>query len=112
MWFVFPQLRGLGHSEMSRRYAIRDLAEARAYLADPLLFGRLREATEAMLVHRSRAARDIVGTPDDLKFHSSMTLFALAAPDESLFAEALAAFFGGRRDPETLRLLGLPARGA
>jgi uncharacterized protein (DUF1810 family) len=105
MWFMFPQIAGLGHSEMSRRYAIADPAEARAYLADPVLGARLRDGIAAVLAHRGRSARDIFGQPDDLKFRSCLTLFAAAAPAEPLFAAALAAFFPEGPDPATLALL-------
>lgn len=105
MWFVFPQIEGLGASAMAQRYAIRSLDEAHAYLDHPLLGARLREC--AALVNRvqGRSAHEIFGSPDDLKFHSSMTLFAAAAPQEPLFAEALRKYFDGRRDPLTLARL-------
>lgn len=106
MWFVFPQLAGLGRSPTAAFFALEDLGAARAYAAHPVLGARLREATAAMLAHRGRSARAILGTPDDLKFRSSMTLFALALPGEPLFRAALAAFAGGRPDPLTLALLG------
>src|ERR1700753_2225748 len=76
MWFVFPQIKGLGFSAMARRYAIASLEEARAYLDHPILGDRLRDCTELVLLHRDSSARQIFGSPDDLKFHSSMTLFA------------------------------------
>lgn len=104
MWFVFPQARGLGKSPMSQRFAIGSLAEARAYLAHPVLGARLRECTRLVTAIEGRSARDIFGAPDDGKFRSSMTLFALAS-GESLFEEALAKYFGGRRDERTLALL-------
>jgi uncharacterized protein (DUF1810 family) len=88
MWFIFPQLRGLGASAMARRYAISDLEEARAYLAHPLLGPRLRASVEAVNQVAARSAHEIFGSPDDLKFRSSMTLFA-AAQDGSLFRTAL-----------------------
>ena len=105
MWFVFPQIAGLGRSETARRYAIRDLAEARAYLAHPLLGSRLIEATEAMLAHAgARRADAVLGSIDALKLASSMTLFEAAAdPAEAApFARCLDAFFAGRRDRATL----------
>ncbi|MGR6430632.1 DUF1810 domain-containing protein [Rhizobium sp. PAMB 3174] len=102
MWFIFPQIEGLGTSEMSRRYALHSLDEARAYLAHPVLGERLRECTRAMLKHADRSARQILGSPDDMKFHSSMTLFHCAAQNEPLFADALAAFFDGMEDAATL----------
>jgi uncharacterized protein (DUF1810 family) len=107
MWFIFPQLVGLGLSVMAERYGITGLAETRAYLHHPLLGGRLREATAAVLTHRDRSARTIFGVPDDLKFCSSMTLFALAEGDGSIFGEALDAFFSRKPDPGTMRLLDL-----
>lgn len=106
MWFIFPQLAGLGRSETARYYGVRDLAEARAYLADPVLGPRLRECAAAVLRHGDRTAHEIFGAPDDLKFRSCMTLFEFAAPDEPLFGEALGTFYGGERDGQTLRMLG------
>jgi uncharacterized protein (DUF1810 family) len=102
MWFVFPQLEGLGASAMAQRYAVRSLAEARDYLAHPLLGARLRECVGLVNNVQGRSAHEIFGSPDDLKFHSSMTLFAAAAPEEPLFVEALRKYFAGRRDPLTL----------
>lgn len=107
MWFIFPQIAGLGSSAMARRYAIASAAEARAYLADPLLGPRLRECTEAVLVHADQPAEQIFGGIDTLKLRSSMTLFAAVAEPGSPFERCLAAFFGGAPDPATLRLLGL-----
>ena len=108
MWFVFPQLAGLGRSDMARRYALASLTEARAYLGHPLLGPRLVEC--AALVNRveGRAIRDILGSPDDLKFRSCMTLFAAAAPEVPVFREALETFFGGAPDPLTAAELGAP----
>ncbi|QGM94308.1 DUF1810 domain-containing protein [Methylocystis rosea] len=105
MWFVFPQLEGLGTSEMARRYAIRSLAEAAAYLDHPLLGARLKECVGLVNKVEGRKAHEIFDSPDDLKFHSSMTLFAAAAPQEPLFGEALDKYFAGRRDPLTLAKL-------
>jgi uncharacterized protein (DUF1810 family) len=105
MWFVFPQLAGLGSSERARYYGIGSLAEARAYLAHPTLAANLRAVTNAMLLHRDRSALAILGSPDDLKFHASMTLFAEAAEDAALFEEALAAFFDAAPHRQTLELL-------
>lgn len=105
MWWVFPQLAGLGRSDTARFYAIASLAEARAYLAHPLLGARLTEATAAALLHRDRAAGAIFGEVDAAKFRSSLTLF-LAAGAGAPLEEALAAFFAGERDEATLRLLG------
>ena len=105
MWFIFPQLQGLGRSAMAQRYAISGRDEAIAYLQHPLLGARLRACTEAMLEHGSRSARQILGSPDDLKFHSSLTLFAQAASDPALFEQALQVFFNGRPDPASLERL-------
>ena len=105
MWFIFPQLAGLGRSETARYFALADLAEARAYLAHPLLGARLRRATALMLTHAGEAPERILGGIDAAKFRSSMTLFAEADPAEPLFPEALAAFHGGRPDRRTLELL-------
>ena len=106
MWFVFPQLLGLGHSQMAQRFALRSLDEAQHYLAHPLLGDRLRECTRLVINVEGRSVSDIFGYPDDLKFHSSMTLFALAAPQEPLFDAALKKFFGGQKDPKTIELMG------
>jgi len=106
MWFVFPQLAGLGHSAMARQYAISSLAEARAYLEHPLLGSRLVGLTELVNQVKGRSIREIFGSPDDLKFHSSMTLFALVRPDMPAFREALERYFGGVMDERTLEKLG------
>lgn len=106
MWFVFPQLAGLGHSGMAERYAIGSLDEAKAYIGDPLLGRRLVECIEAMLSHPALSAHDILGSPDDLKFRSSMTLFALVSPPKSVFHRAIDRFYEGEMDPRTLDLLG------
>lgn len=107
MWFVFPQIAGLGSSPTSRRFAIRGLAEAQAYLQHPLLGARLAECTAAVNALQGRSAREIFGVPDDSKFRSSMTLFELAAGPQSPFAAALQRYFGGARDPRTLELVRL-----
>ncbi len=95
MWFVFPQIAGLGSSAMAVRYALSCVEEAREYLNHPVLGARLRECTQLVLAADSSDAHAIFGSPDDLKFRSSMSLFAKAAPDEPLFADALDKFFGG-----------------
>ncbi|CAO4164794.1 DUF1810 domain-containing protein [Methylorubrum aminovorans] len=105
MWFVFPQIAGLGFSAMARRYAIGSLAEARAYLAHPLLGERLRTCTRAVNAWEDRSAHTLFGAPDDVKFRSSMTLFAQADPDAPDFTRALATFFDGQPDPLTLERL-------
>jgi len=106
MWYVFPQIAGLGFSETSRRYAIRSTAEARAYLAHPLLGPRLIECFEAALGVEDRTAHEIFGSPDDLKFRSCATLFACVAPPGSVFQRVLDKYFGAEGDPRTLELLG------
>ena len=107
MWFVFPQLRGLGHSAMAEQFGIADLAEARAYLAHPLLGPRLERCTKAVLAIPNSDLHAIFGTPDDLKFASSMTLFALASDRaENIFRDAIQRCCGGRMDQRSLQLLG------
>jgi len=105
MWFVFPQLAGLGYSAMARLYAISSLAEARAYLEHPVLGPRLIGLTKLVNQVNGRSIHEIFGSPDDLKFHSSMTLFAQARPDEPVFREALNKYFGGVTDKGTLEKL-------
>jgi uncharacterized protein (DUF1810 family) len=105
MWFIFPQIAGLGRSPTAQLYAIASLDEARAYLADPVLGPRLRACTAAVNQVAGRSAREIFGPPDDLKFRSSMTLFGEAAPTEPVFAAALAKYFAGEPDPLTLSKL-------
>jgi len=110
MWFIFPQLEGLGYSSMAQRYAIRDLDQARRYLAHPLLGRRLRRNVRLVMSHSGKSALDILGSPDDLKFRSCLTLFAEAASDDSdrmLFKQALDQFYGGQADPRTMELLCL-----
>lgn len=102
MWFIFPQIRGLGRSPMAERFAIGSLEEARAYLAHGVLGARLRECTGLVNAVEGRTASEIFGYPDDLKFHSSMTLFARAAEGEAVFREALAKYFGGEMDEGTV----------
>jgi uncharacterized protein (DUF1810 family) len=105
IWVVFPQLTGLGQSEMSRRYAIASLAEARAYAEHAVLGERLRGCCQALLRHRDRDAAEILGGIDAVKLRSSMTLFAAAAPGEPLFTMVLDSFYEGEPDSETERLL-------
>ena len=104
MWFVFPQIAGLGHSDMARRYAIASLDEARAYLAHPVLGLRLRECTALVLAIKDKSAEEIFGHPDDLKFRSCMTLFAHAAREdtETEFQKALTRFFDAKEDDRTV----------
>jgi uncharacterized protein (DUF1810 family) len=106
MWFVFPQIAGLGQSAMSVRYALASRAEAAAYLAHPILGHRLGEATDLMLAHAGRSADAILGGIDAVKFRSSMTLFDAAAPEEPRFRAALSAFCAGEPDPRTIAILG------
>ncbi len=105
MWFVFPQIAGLGSSPMAQRYAIRSLEEARAYLAHPVLGARLRECTQLLLNVKGRDISDILGYPDDLKFRSSMTLFAALDDAPALFGAALEQYFSGEPDARTLEIL-------
>lgn len=106
MWFIFPQIRGLGSSAMAQRYAIQSMEEARAYLAHPVLGARLRECTALVNAAHDRAISDIFGYPDDLKFHSSITLFAQADDDaDSVFQQALMRYFHGKQDAATVSIL-------
>lgn len=105
MWFVFPQIAGLGQSAMSRRYAIASLEEARAYLAHPVLGPRLVECSRALLEHDGVSAREILGEIDAVKLRSSMTLFARADPGEPVFAQVLERYFDGEEDEATVRCL-------
>ena len=104
MWFIFPQIAGLGHSAMAQMYAIQSLKEAHAYLAHPLLGPRLRECCQAVMAVEGKSAHDIFGSPDDLKFRSSLTLFDLASPND-IFQAALDKYFSGDGDPLTLQKL-------
>lgn len=105
MWFVFPQLAGLGHSPMAERYAISGLEEASAYLAHPILGARLRECTERVNAVAGKSAHEIFSSPDDVKFRSSMTLFAEVDEAGSLFEQALEHYFAGEKDRRTLDIL-------
>jgi uncharacterized protein (DUF1810 family) len=106
MWFVFPQIAGLGHSAMAQRYALSSLAEAWAYLAHPQLGPRLRGCTALVNAVQERSLHQIFGSPDDMKFHSCMTLFVHAEPGASCFQAALDRYFGGTQDQATLAKLG------
>ena len=106
MWFIFPQLRGLGHSAMAQRYGIASRAEALAYLQHPLLGARLKECMALLLVHKGLSADDILGDIDALKLRSCATLFAAVAPQEPVFAQVLQQFYLGQRCHRTLELLG------
>jgi uncharacterized protein (DUF1810 family) len=105
MWFIFPQISGLGHSVTSQTFAVSSLAEAAAYMAHPMLGPRLRECAALVASIEGRSVDEIFDFPDDLKFHSSMTLFAHAAPREPVFAACLQKYFGGQPDPRTLARL-------
>ncbi|WP_460502732.1 DUF1810 domain-containing protein [Hymenobacter agri] len=108
MWFIFPQVQGLGLSETARFYAIQDAREAEAYARHPVLGPRLVEISTALLGLASGDAHAIMGSPDDVKLRSSMTLFAAVAGADPVFGAVLAKFFGGRRDEKTLRIIGSP----
>jgi uncharacterized protein (DUF1810 family) len=105
MWFIFPQIDGLGSSPMTRKFAISSLAEATAYLEHPILGARLTECTKLVNLVEGRPIEQIFGYPDDLKFRSSMSLFAHATPDNRVFVDALRKYFGGEFDPATLERL-------
>lgn len=105
MWFIFPQIAGLGQSAMSHTYAIQSLDEARAYLAHPVLGARLRECCQAVMNLRNKSARDIFGVIDAMKFRSCLTLFAEADHDEVLFFNLLEKYFDGDADEATLKIL-------
>ena len=105
MWYIFPQLQGLGFSSTAQYYGIRDLEEAKAYMAHPVLGPRLTEISEALLGLDTRDPSAVMGYPDDLKLRSCMTLFELAAPEQPVFGRVLEKYYAGRRDGLTLELL-------
>ncbi len=105
MWYIFPQIRGLGYSAMAQHYAIWDLGEAREYLRHPVLGPRLIEISEALLALEESDPRRVMGSPDDLKLRSCMTLFQSAAPDQPVFGKVLNKFYGGSPDGRTLEIL-------
>jgi uncharacterized protein (DUF1810 family) len=105
IWYIFPQIKGLGHSPMSIRFAINSRAEAQAYLAHPILGPRLQQCTQLVLDIPNRPIAEIFGYPDDLKFHSSMTLFSQVDTNPSIFHEALTKYFDGKPDQQTLARL-------
>ncbi len=111
MWFVFPQLRGLGRSPMAQHYGINDLAEARAYLGHAVLRSRLKECLEAVLGVSGKMLHEIFGSPNDTKFRSSMTLFAMANGHGNLFKEALDKYCDGQMGPATLKPLSVVGSG-
>ena len=106
MWYIFPQLQGLGFSSTAQYYGIRDLEEAQDYMEHPLLGARLVEISEALLALDTGDASAVMGYPDDLKLRSSMTLFELAAPEQPVFGQVLEKYYSGHRDRRTLELLG------
>ena len=105
MWYIFPQLRGLGTSTMAHLYGISGLGEAKAYLAHPVLSGRLYELCGELLKHKDKTALEIFGDIDEMKLKSSMTLFALTSEDYTIFDEVLESFFGGEMDEITVKLI-------
>lgn len=107
MWFVFPQLAGLGSSEMAKKYAINDISEASDYLKDAVLGERLISISKQLLAHRDKTAHEIFGSPDDMKLKSCMTLFSLVPGANSVFEEVLNQFYNGEKDPKTLGLLNV-----
>ena len=111
MWYIFPQVAGLGFSSMSQRYAIQSLAEAKAYLTHPLLGPRLTAIAEAAFAVEGRSAHDIFGDPDDMKLRSCATLFTQVSPPGSVFHRLLDKYFQGKSDGDTLRLLGIGTEG-
>jgi uncharacterized protein (DUF1810 family) len=108
MWYIFPQIEGLGHSPTTRHYSIKSLEEARQYLAHPVLGTRLRSCAEAVLAVQGRSASDIFGHPDDWKLQSSMTLFELVSGPGSVFDRVLDRYYQGKRDLRTLQIVGKP----
>jgi len=107
MWFIFPQIDGLGSSPRARQYAIRSLDEANAYLAHPILGSRLIECTGLVNAVEGESLREILGSPDDMKFHSSVTLFSLIEPRDAVFERALDKYFDGELDERTIAILGV-----
>lgn len=105
IWYIFPQVAGLGQSVISQKYAIRSKSEAVAYLQHEVLGDRLRQCTAALLAHKGKNIDDIMGYPDNLKLRSSMTLFAAISPPDSLFAQVLEQFYAGSRDEKTLAFI-------
>jgi uncharacterized protein (DUF1810 family) len=105
MWYIFPQPKGLGHSETSKRYTIKSKAEANDYLKHPVLGKRLIEISEVLLIISDKTAHEIFGSPDDLKLHSSMTLFAQIKPTETVFQAIVDKYFRGEKSEKTLRII-------
>ncbi|RZM28435.1 MAG: DUF1810 domain-containing protein [Pedobacter sp.] len=109
MWYIFPQIQGLGYSESAKYYGIKDLKEATAYYTHPILGPRLVKITKSLLNHTDRSVSDIFGNPDDLKLRSSMTLFAAVPHVDPVFQKVIYEFFNGEQDQKTQRILGLQA---
>jgi len=109
MWYIFPQIDGLGHSPTTRHYSIKSLEEARHYLAHPVLGARLMECAEAVLAVQGLSASDIFGHPDDWKLQSSMTLFAIVSKPYSIFERVLDTYYQSKRDERTLQIIGKPS---
>jgi uncharacterized protein (DUF1810 family) len=107
MWYIFPQVKGLGSSSMAQRYAIREIGEAEEYLQHPILGSRLIEISSALLELQTNDAYQVFGSPDNMKLHSSMTLFASVSAGNDVFKKVLEKFFQGQRDQATLKMLGL-----
>ena len=105
MWFIFPQIKGLGFSPTTQKYAIQSIEEAKAYLGHPVLGHRLHECAQLVNAIQVRSIEDIFGFPDHLKFHSSITLFAHTSPSDAIFSSALNKYFNGDQDPKTLENL-------
>jgi len=105
MWFIFPQIEGLGQSEIAKRYAIKNTDEARAYLSHPILGKRLIECAEAVKAIQDRSASQIFGYPDDMKFRSSLTLFASVAGEKSIFHDLISKYYAGKPDERTIEIL-------
>lgn len=105
IWYIFPQVAGLGHSSMAEKYAIQSREEAVAYLSHAVLGARLKQCCEALLKHHEKKIQDIMGFPDDLKLRSSMTLFAMISTEGSVFHKVLNAFYSGQKDERTIAFL-------
>lgn len=109
MWYIFPQIQGLGFSESAKYYAVRDIREAAAYLAHPILGARLETIARELLKHKDKTAQQIFGSPDDLKLRSSMTLFAALPAADPVFSQVIDQFFKGESDLKTQHILGMQA---
>ncbi|WP_444915203.1 DUF1810 domain-containing protein [Microbulbifer sp. TRSA007] len=110
IWYIFPQVSGLGHSATSEHFGIKNLDEARAYLEHPVLGPRLKECCKELLQQNNLSAHQIFGSPDDLKLKSSMTLFSIADPNDKLFDEVLEKYYEGQKDPRTFEILKVPVQ--